>query len=114
MARWENEDVSNLNLPDKEETEIEYYDKYGNTAQEKVAVVKVTHTKQGDKTIGKRYYVKFFRGELVDPHSIDYNKKTKMFTFKKVSEKTYNQYMKYLKTKNTLYFTRSRRLSREN
>lgn len=113
MARWENEDVSGLNLPDAEQVTTEYHDKNGNMSTEKTGVVKLSSITQDGKE-SKKYYIKFFRGDFIDPHSVDYNVKTGIFVFKKVNKKTYDEYMRYLKTKNRLYFTRSRRLYMEN
>lgn len=114
MARWENEDVSNLDLPDGVKMIIEYYGKNGAGLESpKLAFAKKVTTESQD-TASVRHYVRFGRGELVDPHSVDNNLKTQLTTFKKVNEKSFNQYMRYLETKNRLYFTRSRRLSQEN
>ena len=114
MARWENEDLSELDVPDSVKMIIEFYDKVGMGCEnDKVAFAKRVTTEAEDRT-SIRYYVRFSRGELVDPHAIDYNLKTQLSDFKKVNEKSFNQYVKYLETKNRLYFTRSRRLSQEN
>ena len=113
MARWENEDVSGLNLPERTQTLIHYYGKGGTLCEEKLSFAKTVVT-QSNGLESVKHYVRFTRGELVDPHSVDYNLKTQLATFKKVNEKSFNQYIKYLETKNRLYFTRSRRLSQEN
>ena len=114
MARWENEDVSSLDLPDGTKMIIELYDKYGMGCENaQLSFAKMVTTEVEDRT-NTRYYIRFSRGELVDPHSVDNNLKTQLTTFKKVNEKSFNQYMRYLETKNRLYFTRSRRLSQEN
>jgi len=114
MSRWENEDVSGLNVADSAKVIIELYGKRGMICEQaRVAFAKRVTTEAEDR-ISVRHYIRFSRGELIDPHSIDHNRKTQLSTFKKVDEKSFNQYMTYLKTKNRLYFTRSRRLSREN
>jgi hypothetical protein len=114
MARWEHEDVSNLNLPDDAKMTIELYDKCGMGCENaQLSFAKMVTTETEDRA-DIRYYVRFNRGELVDPHSVDYNRNTQLSTLKKVNERCFNQYVTYLKTKNRLYFTRSRRLSREN
>lgn len=112
MSRWENEDTSNLNLPDEIKTVISFYDKNGQTSTEENAYAKHTSTWSGLENTGERFYIKFNRGELVDPHSIDSNIKTaKLQKFKKVSKEAFDTYLNYLKTKNRLHFTKSRRLA---
>lgn len=114
MGRWENEDVSGLNVPGDAKVVIELYDKSGWVCENaKTAFAKKTTTEAEERT-SVRYYIRFSRGELVDPHSVDSSLKTDLSDFKKVGEKSFNQYMRYLETKNRLYFTKSRRLYREN
>lgn len=110
MARWENENVDNLNLPDPVDLKRTLYDKTGEIANKEEHAFAM----QVESDSSCKYYIRYNRGELVDPHSIDFNLKTQLSTFKKVNEKSFNQYIKYLETKNRLYFTRSRRLSQEN
>ena len=112
MARWENEDVSGLNLPDENKTNVEYYDKFGKLSTEDIAYAKYVSTWSGLENLGERWYIKFYRGEIVDPHMIDSNAKNKTIQkFKKVSKQAFNAYLTYLKTKNRLHFTHSRRLA---
>lgn len=112
MARWENEDISGLNLPDENKTIVEYYDKNGKVSIEEVAYAKYISTWSGLENIGERWYIKFSRGELIDPHNIDSNTKNKNIQkFKKVSKQAFNAYLTYLKTRNRLHFTKSRRLA---
>lgn len=110
MARWENEDVSGLNLPDPQEVEKTYFDKSGNNCEKSSA-----YAMQYVSENSIFFYIRFSRGELIDPHSIDSNTKLKNNPdFKKVKKTCFENYIKYLKTKNRLYFTRSRRLAMEN
>ena len=111
MARWENEDVSHLNLPDPDFETFTFYGLHGLVVHDnnKALAMNVETSKSN------KYYIKFTRGELVDPYTVDNNfRSNKNLTFKKVSEKSFSEYLRYLKTKNRLYFTKSRRLAMEN
>lgn len=110
MARWENEDVSGLNLPDPIKVLKSYYDKNGKiTTDEKIAFA--IEAEVDEK---KSYYIKYSRGEIVDPHHTDFNFKDKNYTvFKKVCQEAFEMYHKFLTTKNRLYFTRARRFLME-
>ena len=115
MARWENEDVSGLNIPEPIVSKVTYLNKDGKDCKdERHAYIKVVSTKMPDKSTFVKHYIRFTRGELADPHSVDFHNKGKAPDFKKVSEACYSLYKKYLITKNRLYFTRSRRLYMEN
>lgn len=115
MARWENEDVSGLNIPEPVKSKVEYLNKEARDCKdERHAYIKKISTTMPDKSIFVKHYIRFYRGELVDPHATDSNLKSKTPEFKKVSEDCYNFYLRYLSTKNRLYFTRSRRLYMEN
>lgn len=106
MARGENEDVSSLDLPDPITVNKTYFDKNGKlTTDEKLAFAMVVESDNKES-----YYIKYSRGEIVDPHHIDYNFKNKNYTvFKKVLKDSFDMYHKFLETKNRLYFTRARR-----
>ena len=107
MARWENEDTSHLHLPERDEQTIQYFNNNGEQCSEKTAFSKIVKT-VSENTEYVKHYIKVFRGELIDPHSIDYNLNTKLASYKKVSEATFNYYTRYLRTKNRLFYTRAR------
>lgn len=112
MSRWENEDISDLSLPDPDITSYTFLDKNGkNTENQNLAVAKIAST--NNKNV---YYIKYGRGEIIDPHHVDTNIYTndKYYTFKKVTDKAFAAYQKFLNTKNRLYFTTARRLVMEN
>lgn len=79
-------------------------------------VAKMTFDRErGEKTAF--YFIKMHRGQLLDPHSNDKNIsqiKHRAFVERRVNAKCFDNYVKYLQTKNRTYFTRSRRLSMEN
>ncbi len=115
MARWEHEDVSDLNIPDPIGVETQFLDIYGKIATEDEAVAKSTKGSDGSQ----RFYIKYGRNELLDPHNIDSSRaqtrrQKHLYTFKEVSQPTFENYTKYLNSKNRLYFTRARRLLMEN
>ncbi|HAT67298.1 MAG TPA: hypothetical protein DCS66_22335 [Flavobacteriaceae bacterium] len=110
MARWENEDISDLNLPNPETTVISFVGKDGASVDENKAFAKTVTS-----SLGSQYYIKYGRGEILDPYQIDSLRiNGKLFTFKKVSQQAFNLYNRYLNSKNRLYFTRARRLIMEN
>jgi len=110
MARWENEDISDLNLPNPETTVISFVGKDGASVDESKAFAKTVTS-----SLGSQYYIKYGRGEILDPYQIDSLRiNGKLFTFKKVSQQAFNLYNRYLNSKNRLYFTRARRLIMEN
>lgn len=115
MARWENEDVSDMNIPDPPTVTEVFIDLNGDESLEKNAVAK--SIKSSDNSL--RYYIKYGRNELLDPHQADSSyassrRREHMYKFKKVSEKTFEMYEKYLKSKNRIYFTKARRFLMEN
>ena len=110
MARWENEDVSDLNLPDPEHVSRVYLGKSGESVEEKNAFAYTASTASY-----KSYHILYDRGEIINPYNDRFTKSSSVSRkFKKVSKECFDFYMKYLKTKNNLYFTRSRRLAMEN
>ena len=114
MARWENEDVSDLDIPDPPSIEETFIDLNGDGTEEKNAVAKSTKSCDGDM----KFYIKYGRNELLDPHGMDSSyvaarRQTHMYKFKMVSEETFENYTKYLKGKNRLYFTKARRFLME-
>tara|TARA_R100000008_G_scaffold33121_1_gene18698 strand:+ start:1685 stop:2032 length:348 start_codon:yes stop_codon:yes gene_type:complete len=115
MARWENEDVSDLNLPDPEKIETTFIGLHGEETTEDKAMAKRVESSNGSV----RFYVKYGRNELLDPHNADSSfavarRRTHLYKFKKVSKDTFDNYTTYLKNKNRLYFTKARRLVMEN
>ena len=114
MARWENEDVSELNIPDPPTIKETFIDLNGKGTEEKNAVAKSTESCDGDV----RFYIKYGRSELLDPHAADSSyvaarKQAHMYKFKLVSEEAFENYTKYLKGKNRIYFTKARRFLME-
>jgi len=111
MARYENESLSGLTLPETDEVNTQYIDKSGNLAQENNAVAKITkiHNKEEDK-LNINYYIKHGRGMLFDPYGMDANKiNSYNFQFKKVDHSIYSQYVQYLKTRRVIFLNYAQR-----
>lgn len=108
MSRWENVDVSSLDLPDLPEREEVFLDVDGNPSEVHTAFAKKVSTTSEDKT-ENRFYVRFGRGTIVNPNLMGKRINDKLYTFRKVSKKTFDLYRKYLLTKNLLFFTYARR-----
>ena len=113
MGRGENEDISGLNIPSPPKVEIMFYDTKGNESEEKNAIAKKVSTSLTYENISIQRFVLYGRGELLDPHGVDSRANKSFYKYKKVSEDAFENYMKYLKSKNTMYFTRARRLVTE-
>ena len=110
MARWEHEDVSNLDLPDPDRITHTYYGSDASETAEDSAFAKLANNK-GFKT----YYIKYGRGDLFDPLGADKGKHNRpYFTFRKVEEKVFAYYMEYLSTLDRIFLTRARRALMEN
>lgn len=101
-------DLSGLNIPDRLYRSETFYGKNGILVDEQSALVKVL-------VVGKweKFFVWFWRGELFDPYGPDLLRKTQQESakFKPISKEAFELYVKYLKTKNRLFFTRARRLA---
>ncbi len=115
MARWENEDVSGLGIPEPDKIETTFLDINGKETSEENAVAKRVESSGGSTT----FYVKYGRNEILDPHQTDSSyaaarRQSHLYKFKKVSQETFQSYAKYLESKNRLYFTHARRFLMEN
>ena len=115
MARWENEDLSGLNIPDPVETDTTYIGLKGEETTEDQAMAKSVISSDGSKM----FYIKYGRSEILDPYQIDSSfassrRQRHVYKFKKVNEEAFNSYKKYLETKNRIFFTKARRFLMEN
>ena len=105
MARWENENVSGLDLPSPDSVQYSYFGSGAEEVNENSAFAK-----RADNNGYKTYYIKFGRGDLFDPLGADTGKHTRpYFDFKKVSEPVFEYYMQYLTTEDIIFLTRARR-----
>ena len=108
MSRWENEDISDLNLPDQPDRTEMFLGIGGNCTEENKAYAKIVTNKTNDKS-EQRFYIRFGRGEILDAYRMDKRIDEKLYKFKKVSKATFDLYKKYLSSKNLLHFTYARR-----
>lgn len=110
MKRGDNVSLDELNLPPAPYRNEVFFGKGGNIVDEASAFVKVL-------TVGKWevYFIWFWRNILFDPYGSDILKRTQgeHAKLKKVSKETYDLYIKYLKTKNSIYLTKARRMAME-
>jgi hypothetical protein len=113
MARGENEDVSDLNLPDPLKVKIVFYDRAGKEAEEAQAVAKEVSTFLNYEDFSVQQFILYGRGEILDPHGVDARCNRSLYQYKKVAKDAFESYIKYLKSKNAMYFTRARRLIME-
>ncbi len=109
MTRGDKEDLSGLDIPRPAKIDIKFYDTRGNEAEEKNAIAKVVTTNLDYETMSTQRFVLYGRGEILDPHGVDTRANRSFYKYKKVPESSFNNYIKYLKTKNRMYFTRARR-----
>ena len=117
MARHENEDISDLNIPAAYETTVEFFGEKGQKVESDISLCKTVSTYLDYETYSIQYFVRVGRGEVIDPYGADFgytkSKLSSMYKFKKVSKDAFESYQKYLKTKNRLHFTNARRLVME-
>ena len=84
----------------------EHFD--GTSAQ--VFAKKTVKTKSDGLTPRKSYYVLTYNNTLYDPKGTDsHREKVLNLVLRKTTEKTYNHYIMYLKTKNNLHMTQAGR-----
>ena len=117
MARHEDEDVSELKLPAVIEPVVEFLGEKGESVTAEFGLAKSVTTTMDYENQSVQYFIKVGRGEIIDPYGADFGytkaKLSSMYKFKKVSHEAFNQYHRYLQTKNRLYFTKARRLVME-
>jgi|TARA_R110000824_G_scaffold143518_2_gene311215 hypothetical protein len=115
MARWENEDVSDLNIPDPVKSVTKFIGLKGEEAEEEQGIAKSVISSDSSR----RFYIKYGRGEILDPYQIDSSyagprRQVTMYKFRRVPESAFDNYIKYLETKNRIFFTKARRILMEN
>jgi len=87
-------------------TSYTYYDKDGNAIEDVSTSCAYIEKSGSAENYKEKYYLKTIRGNIYDPQGIDSRKANAINTkFSKVSEKTFDHYIKYLKTKQRNHFT---------
>lgn len=87
------------------------YDAKGNeTDKQPLAIAHSLQQKFSDGTESRTFYVSTINGLLYDPLGMDSNKKKNMnFLLKLVHQQTFDYYIMYLQSNNSLYLTRAQR-----
>jgi hypothetical protein len=103
-------DLSDLELPERPYKSETFYGKNGIIVDEQAALIKVLIVGKWEK-----FFIWFWRGELFDPYGPDILRKSQQTSakFKPVPKEVFELYLKYLKSKNRIFFTRARRLAME-
>lgn len=103
-----------MGIPDPIQTKAVFYGKNGKECDEYSSLAKIVEVKYSISELQYHYFVRVGRGELIDPYEANSNLSRKhvseMFTYRKVSERIFNSFLKYLETKNRIHFTTARRL----
>jgi hypothetical protein len=82
-----------------------FYGKGGNQVENSEAFAKILETKTGNY-----YFVWLSRGSLFDPYGINsVPRNSSINKFVRVSKDVFDNYFKYLKTKNMAFYTKARR-----
>ena len=86
-----------LEFLNEEEALYTYYQIDGSLSEESTKSTCAYSIEKNDK---KTYYVKFFRGRILDPHGIDSNKlNSHLAEYRKVSDTVFGYYSDYLQTR---------------
>lgn len=88
---------------EQEQFDYTYYNSDGSESQEDEdnSCAYLAKSKKVEK-----YYVKFFRGRVIDPYGMDSGKlKSSMTEYKKVQKNTFKFYVEYLKTRKSSYLS---------
>lgn len=94
------------NIDQKETIDI-FINKLGRPVQENSELIFGQISTTGSQS---KYAILVFNNQPYDPYGIDSHRESKLtLKLKQVSQETYNHYLSYLKTKNSLYMTRAQR-----
>lgn len=103
-----------MGIPDPIQTKVTFIGKGGKECDEYSSLAKKIEVKYSVSDLQYHYFVRVGRGELIDPYEANSNLSRKhiseMFTYRRVSERIFTAFFKYLETKNRIHFTTARRL----
>ena len=109
MSRHDNEDLAGIGIPDPPERSEVNFGTNGVEVDTKDSIAKIIEEEDV-----KVYFIWFGRGDLFDPYGTErLHKNRPYYSFKKVTQTTFEYYLKYLANKNNLYLTRAKRSSME-
>jgi hypothetical protein len=78
--------------------------------ENELVFAKTIFTESPNGPINKKYAILVFNNQPYDPYGVDSHRESKLrLDLKSVSLETYNLYVSYLRTKNSLYMTRAQR-----
>ena len=110
MARWENENLDGLDIPQPPKMHIQLFGALGATPNSEANAF----AKKVSMGNSNTYYVLYGRGDLFDPFGADKGKHGRpYFSLKKVKESVFNHYIYYISSEDRIFFTRARRLMME-
>jgi hypothetical protein len=103
-----------MGIPDPIQTKVTFFGKAAKECEEYSSLAKKVEVKYSVTDLQYHYFVRVGRGELIDPYEANSTLSRKhvseMFSYRKVSERVFNSFLKYLETKNRIHFTTARRL----
>lgn len=103
--------IESTDIPKRTRQEF-LYNKIGQTttdAKEKT-FAKFTEADVGKNKTQKKYYISVYNNVPYDPYGIDSHRESYLKTsLKTVSKQTFDYYILYLQTRNSLYMTRAQR-----
>lgn len=96
---------SELNDVDQIDTFETEFNKLGRPSKDEPVFAKMISSKSQSK-----YAILVYKNQPYDPYGVDSHREANLDTqLKQVSKETFSNYISYLKTKNSLYMTRSQR-----
>jgi hypothetical protein len=113
--RHSEDEIESLNIPSPASSELTLFGAGGKKVSEDdrvYAKIVVSFYNYDDRSV--HYFIKISNGEIIDPYgadsSISKGRLQSAFAFRKVGKKTFDSFIEYLKNKNRIHFTTSRRL----
>lgn len=103
------ENVENI---DKKESHEVAFNKLGRPVNNdsEITFAKMITTDIGNNQSQSKYAILVYNNQPYDPYGTDSHREQKLnLVLKTVNQQTYNYYLSYLKTKNSLYMTRTQR-----
>jgi hypothetical protein len=89
---------------------VTFFDKKGNiTDDNRNAFGQIITKQKADGSNHKQYQISTYNNVLYDPMGADGHRKNINLVLKTVDQQTFDYYIMYLKTKNSLYMTRAQR-----
>ena len=115
MNKIDEDSLRGMSLPPADKKVVNFYGTKGEPVHERERhFAKSVLTVYGHDQTSHHYYVRVGMGELIDPYGVNRTVSStqlnSIFNYRKVSQKTFDSYIKYLETQNRIHFTTARRL----